>query len=172
VRDGVILAGAIGGEEDVWVWVYGADGWTEQARLMGSDSEPGSEFGWSVAYDGERAAVGAPRGFAAYVYGPASLPVAAEPPVLPTTADAALSAPHPNPFRKHAVLTLQLDRPQFVEAALYDVLGRQVRLVHSGSLPVVEHRLNVEGGGLAPGLYILRVTGESFARSRRLVRLR
>jgi hypothetical protein len=183
MREGVLLVGV---ERDVFapnvsdgsvrVWARAATGvWTEEAVLRPSDIAPNSNLGfaWSVAYDGERAAVGGtetdPVG-AAYVYGPASLPVATEPGVSP--AATVLSAPRPNPFRDRATFTLRLERPQPVEAALYDLLGRRVRFVHSGPLPAGEHRLAVEGVYLTPGLYVLRVTGEDFARSQRLIHVR
>jgi hypothetical protein len=137
---------------------------------VASDGASGDDFGWSVAYDGERAAVGAPNEWVAYVYGPSSLPVAAEPPSLPTTAT--LSAPEPNPFRDRTTLALHLDQAQAVEAVLYDVLGRRVRLLHAGPLPAGTHVLAVEGGGLAPGLYVLRVTGKDLALTQHLVCVR
>jgi hypothetical protein len=107
----------------------------------------------------------------AYVYGPASLPVAVEP-LEPPATPAALSVPQPNPFREHAALTLRLDRAQAVGAALYDGLGRRVRFLHAGPLPAGEHRLFVAGADLPPGFYVVRVTGEDFALSRRLIRVR
>jgi hypothetical protein len=157
----------------VAVWGYGAGGWTEQVTLRPSDGGFATAFGWSVAYDGARAAVGAPDlGIygGAYVYGPASLPVATEPGVPPVAT--VLSVPRPNPFRDHTTLTLWLDRRQTVEAALYDGLGRCVRLLHAGPLGAGTHVLAVEGTHLAPGLYVLSVTGEGFVLSRRLVHLR
>jgi hypothetical protein len=174
VRDGLLLTGCgCGAEESVAVWTYGSGGWTEQVTLQPSDGSlfTSSDFGWSIAYDGVHAAVGAPDlGIygGAYVYGPSSLPIAAEPPASTPTA-AVLSAPEPHPFNDRTTLTLHLDRPQAVEAALYDGLGRRVRLLHAGPLPAGEHLLNIAGADLAPGLYVLRVTGEDFALSQRLI---
>jgi hypothetical protein len=138
---------------------------------VASDGASGDDFGWSVAYDGERAAVGAPNGWAAYVYGPASLPVAIEPPATPSAA-AVLSVPRPNPFRDRTTLAIHLDQAQEVEVALYDVLGRRVRHVRSGPLSAGAHLLHVAGADLVPGLYVLHVTGEGFALTQRLVRVR
>jgi hypothetical protein len=183
VREGVLLIGVLsdqGRGGSVRVWTYGAAGWTEEAVLLGSDAGPfeSNDLGWSVAYDGERAIAGGPSGGpsggdngAAYVYGPASLPVASDPPV-PSATVATLSAPEPNPFRDRTALHLSLLRPQRVEAALYDVLGRRVRLLHAGPLSAGTHALVVGGSALAPGLYVVRVTGEGFVRSQRLVRTR
>ena len=79
----------------------------------------------------------------------------------------ALSAPRPNPATRSAALTLTLDAPQHVRASVLDALGREVQVVldaeASGSV-----RLDVDTSALAPGVYVVRVTGASFAETRRL----
>jgi hypothetical protein len=174
VRDGVLLTGDPGGE-GASVWSYGAAGWTEGVVLQPSDGGAFTRlnFAWSIAYDGERAVVGGPESDpagAAYVYGSSSLPVAVEPPALPATST--LSALEPNPFHERTVLHLSLLRPQRVEAALYDGLGRRVRLLRAGPLGAGTHVLVIEGAALAPGLYVVRVTGEDLALTQRLVCVR
>ena len=56
-----------------------------------------------------------------------------------------------------------------VRVAVYDVLGRQVALAHDGTIQAGT-RLEVEltGSQLAPGSYVVRVEGETFAETRRL----
>jgi hypothetical protein len=44
-----------------YVFVKGATGWTEQARLQASDGAPRDNYGFSVAIDGDTAVVGAPN---------------------------------------------------------------------------------------------------------------
>ena len=51
-----------------------------------------------------------------------------------------------------------------------DALGRTVQTVFEGSLGAgASQDLTVDTSGLAPGLYIVRVTGETFTATRRLV---
>ena len=80
---------------------------------------------------------------------------------------ARLSAPRPNPATAEARLSLTVDRTQAVRADLYDALGRRVAAVFAGTVEG-ERDLAVDTRGLAPGLYVLRVVGETFAESREL----
>lgn len=81
-----------------------------------------------------------------------------------------LSDPAPNPFRGEAWLTLQVREAQSVRADLYDVLGRRVATLHDGVLDAGrEHRLSLDGHRLSSGMYFVRVVGERFAETRRVV---
>jgi hypothetical protein len=81
-----------------------------------------------------------------------------------------LSEAAPNPFRGEAWMTLQVRESQSVRAELYDVLGRRVATLHEGVLDAGrEHRLSLDGRGLSSGLYLVRVAGEQFAETRRIV---
>jgi len=72
----------------------------------------------------------------------------------------------PNPFRGIATVLFALPGTRTVDVAVFDVLGRRVRTLRSGTLPAGEHRLvwdgRRDGGSSAPGgLYFIRVvTGD------------
>jgi hypothetical protein len=84
-----------------------------------------------------------------------------------------VSAARPSPFVDRATLDLRVDVPQRVVATLHDALGRRVALLHDGVLPAGgSHPLLVDGRGLAPGAYVVRIAGETFNASRRIVRAR
>ena len=69
----------------------------------------------------------------------------------------------PNPFAASATVTLALPAPGEARVAAFDVLGRQVAVLHDGPLAAGRHPLAL-GAGLAPGLYLVRaVTGEAVA---------
>lgn len=77
----------------------------------------------------------------------------------------ALTLAGPNPFRAGTRLALRLDRPGSASVAVYDVLGRQVAVLHDGPLPAGRHTLDWNGAGasgaLPAGLYSVRaVVGE------------
>ena len=81
-----------------------------------------------------------------------------------------LGMPYPNPATSQATLALRTDAAQRVTATVVDALGRTVATVFDGALAAgAEQMLVVSTAGLAPGLYVVRVTGETFAQSRRLV---
>ena len=82
----------------------------------------------------------------------------------------ALGAVFPNPATAAARLALRVDAAQAVTATVVDALGRTVQTVFEGSLGAgASQDLTVDTSGLAPGLYIVRVTGETFTATRRLV---
>jgi hypothetical protein len=84
-----------------------------------------------------------------------------------------LSAARPSPFVDRAALDLRVDVPQRVVATMHDALGRRVALLLDGVLPAgAPQALVVDGEGLAPGTYVVRVVGETFSTSRRVVRAR
>ena len=87
-----------------------------------------------------------------------------------TPAGYALSDPFPNPTAGGARLALRVDEPQRVQADLYDVAGRHLAAVFSGATsPGAEVTLEVAGADLPAGVYLVRVVGERFQTSRRLV---
>jgi hypothetical protein len=60
----IALVGATtanGGTGAVYVFVKGASGWKQQARLLAADAAPQASFGESVAIDGDTAVVGSPN---------------------------------------------------------------------------------------------------------------
>ncbi|MEM8598777.1 MAG: T9SS type A sorting domain-containing protein, partial [Bacteroidota bacterium] len=95
-------------------------------------------------------------------------PVANEPEEV--AAAFSLSAAYPNPFQTSAQVDLTLDRAEAVRVEVFDVLGRRVALLHDGTLAAqTRHSFTLDARGLASGLYLYRVTGESFSDTRRVV---
>jgi hypothetical protein len=90
----------------------------------------------------------------------------------PGTTDTAamLEIAGPNPFIGATAVQLTLREPADVRVELMDVTGRVVGLMHDGFVAAgVPTEMLVDGRGLQAGVYIVRVTGEAFAASRRLV---
>jgi hypothetical protein len=76
----------------------------------------------------------------------------------------------PNPVTGSGTVSVQVRETQEVTVGLYDLLGRRVRTVHEGALPSGRrHRLAVDAGGLAGGAYLLRVDGENFSDTQRVM---
>jgi hypothetical protein len=81
----------------------------------------------------------------------------------------------PNPLRagQSTRLRVTAQTRQSVEAALFNVLGQQVRVLHRGSVAPgrpLDARLSTDG--LASGLYFVRVSGESFQSTRQFTVVR
>jgi hypothetical protein len=74
-----------------------------------------------------------------------------------------LTAPYPNPFNPEARFSLMVRRAQHVEVAVYDALGRRVRVLHDGPFAAgTAQAFVVEGHGLQSGVYFIRAVGETF----------
>jgi len=83
-----------------------------------------------------------------------------------------LSEAHPNPFTRHTTLALDLAEGQHVRAEVFDALGRRVAVLADGEVEAGTHALVLEGAELPAGVYVVRVTGETFSATRRATRLR
>ncbi len=115
--------------------------------------------------------------FSALAGGPynatAPLVVAGEPGAPGTEATISLSVPAPNPASGRTELLLHVERAQEVRAVVYDALGRSVRTIEVGRVAAGEARsVEVDAAGLPAGVYVVRVTGETFTASQRLTVVR
>ncbi|GIV58037.1 MAG: hypothetical protein KatS3mg042_0950 [Rhodothermaceae bacterium] len=83
-----------------------------------------------------------------------------------------VSAAYPNPFRGATTLRVAVAKTQPVRVAVYDVLGREVAVLHRGPLTGgTTHTLRFEAGGLPAGVYVVRVQGEHVRADRTVVLL-
>ena len=77
----------------------------------------------------------------------------------------ALSPAVPNPTARYSKFFLTLESPQSVRVTLSDARGREVSDLFRG-LAMGEMQIDVDVSGLTPGVYVVRVEGETFAESR------
>lgn len=97
----------------------------------------------------------------------ATVEIAPGPDGLPGTH--ALSAAMPNPSGGQARVTLEVAEPQSVRVAVYDVVGREVAVLHDGPLaPRQEYAFTLDGSALPTGVYLIRAVGASFSDARRV----
>ena len=81
-----------------------------------------------------------------------------------------LTAPTPNPSPDVARLTLTVEQPQRVVAEAYDLAGRRVAVLLDAQLaPGAAQDVVFDGAELPAGTYLVRVRGEGFTASRRVV---
>ncbi|GIV62031.1 MAG: hypothetical protein KatS3mg044_0897 [Rhodothermaceae bacterium] len=84
-----------------------------------------------------------------------------------------LAAPYPNPFRGATTLRVAVAETQPVRVAVYDVLGREVAVLHAGPMSGgTTHVLRFEAGGLPAGMYVVRAEGARFRASRMVLLMR
>jgi hypothetical protein len=104
----------------------------------------------------------------------APTPVADGPGSGPPPAQAGrLLPPAPNPFNPQTTLRFSLAQADNVELAIYDLAGRQVRVLVSEHLAAGDHRTTWDGRDdvgrlLASGTYLVRLRGSDYVETRRV----
>ncbi len=84
---------------------------------------------------------------------------------------------YPNPFNPSTRITFALDQDQHLSLTVHDVNGRQVALIEEGKFEAGLHERtwegrDDEGHALASGVYLLRMSGDESAFSRKLLLLK
>jgi hypothetical protein len=75
----------------------------------------------------------------------------------------------PHPVRHASQIRVTAEESGPVSVALYDVLGRRVETLHEGRVTARQtEQFTVNASTLATGTYFLRVTGDSFTKTKRL----
>lgn len=67
-----------------------------------------------------------------------------------------LEAAYPNPFNPTTTLSFDLPETARVRMAIFDVLGRAVRVLVDGSMEKGTHRVTFDAAGLPSGVYLVR----------------
>ncbi len=98
---------------------------------------------------------------------PTSVGVESVPGELPS--DLALFQSYPNPFNINTTFSFANPEHQRVTLTVYDVIGRQVAIVISETLPVGNFRVPFRADGLASGMYVVRLEAGNGASSGTIV---
>jgi len=78
----------------------------------------------------------------------------------------------PNPFRTTTRLRYALSESASVEMNLYDVLGRHVQTLVDAERGAGRYTVTLDGAGLAPGTYFVRIRTDTQVETRRVTRVR
>jgi hypothetical protein len=89
-------------------------------------------------------------------------------PIVTTAATFNLEGAYPNPFQERTILRLNLIQQEDIRVSLFDVLGREVRVLYDGTLPAGAQDLSVSAGDLPTGVYVVRATTATFAAGKKL----
>ena len=77
---------------------------------------------------------------------------------------------YPNPASGKVTLSLNANDNQHYEIRIYDALGNEVVLVHSGSLTSGEHIFEQDISNLAAGVYVIKVASERHTETIKLIK--
>ncbi|MFA6471038.1 MAG: S8 family serine peptidase [Candidatus Latescibacterota bacterium] len=108
------------------------------------DSGPDIAYGW-----------GLPDALSALEYSPSNVASGQSSDVTKPGSFALLN-PYPNPFNAEIVIPFQLDSPEKVTIAIYDITGRLAATVWSRPASPGRHEVRWNGEGCASGVYLVR----------------
>jgi hypothetical protein len=80
---------------------------------------------------------------------------------------------HPNPFNPTTTISYDLPQPAEATLSVFDLLGRQIRVLASGRQPAGNYEVTFGAAGLPSGVYLVRLAAGVFtdAKTAVLVRL-
>jgi uncharacterized lipoprotein YddW (UPF0748 family) len=86
----------------------------------------------------------------------------------PVVSDFRLFQNYPNPFNPSTIIAFHMPSEQQVSLRVYDLLGREVRVLADGVLSAGDHRYQFDGSRLSSGVYIYRVVAGSHVESKKM----
>ncbi len=75
---------------------------------------------------------------------------------------------YPNPFNPKTTINYQLPTANYVELTVFDVLGHQIKTLVNGRQEAGAHTVNLDGTGLASGIYYYKLTAGRYAQMRKM----
>lgn len=81
----------------------------------------------------------------------------------------ALAQNYPNPFNPTTAISFALPATGHVTLRVYDTLGREVKTLVDGVMPIGQHEVLFEADGLPSGMYLYRMESGDFNASRTLM---
>lgn len=79
---------------------------------------------------------------------------------------------YPNPFNPSTTITFDLKEAGHVSLIVYDLMGREVAVLHNEKLAAGRHRQVFDATGLPSGLYVYRLTTDSFSDMKKMILLK
>ena len=80
---------------------------------------------------------------------------------------------YPNPFLHVASIDVRVERAQHVRASVWNIQGQRIADLDAGVvLAGRAYSIRLESGGWASGIYLIRIEGETFAATRKVVLVR
>ena len=76
---------------------------------------------------------------------------------------------YPNPFNPSTTIRFSVATQQFVRLAVYDLLGREVRLLVNRDLGLGNHSVVFDATGMSSGVYIYQLKAGVFAAARQMI---
>jgi hypothetical protein len=79
---------------------------------------------------------------------------------------------HPNPFNPSTVIRFSLPHTEHAKLTVYDVTGRQVKVLANEVFSAGEHRITFDGSNLSSGVYFVRLEAGQHLKTEKMVMLK
>jgi hypothetical protein len=79
---------------------------------------------------------------------------------------------YPNPFNSLTTISFSMPHAGQAMVQVFDIMGKLVRVLSSGRVSAGEHRITLDGGTLASGIYFVRVAAAGDFRTSKIVFIR
>jgi endo-1,4-beta-D-glucanase Y len=79
---------------------------------------------------------------------------------------------YPNPFSAMAIIDYSIAEAGFVKLSIYDITGREIKILVEESMPAGKHTVNVELKGLSSGVYICRLETGGMSIQKKMILLK
>ena len=76
---------------------------------------------------------------------------------------------YPNPFNPSTVIKYQLPAAGQVQLVVYDMLGREVKVLLNEMKAPGSYEVRFDAAGLASGVYLCRLTAGGFVQTRKMI---
>jgi hypothetical protein len=76
---------------------------------------------------------------------------------------------YPNPFNPVTEIRWTLNAGRHMRLSISDILGREIAVLVDGVMPAGEHRVSFDAGGLASGVYVMRLQAGDQVLTRKMV---
>lgn len=81
----------------------------------------------------------------------------------------ALSQNYPNPFNPSTKIEFLLPQRGLTKITIYDLLGREIRILVNSELEAGYHEINVDASNLPSGAYFYRIQSGDFAQTKKMI---
>lgn len=84
----------------------------------------------------------------------------------------ALNQNYPNPFNPSTTITYKLGEKSYIKLKVYDLRGREIKILKEGYENAGIHQVNFEAGTLTSGIYYYRLETDRFTETRKCILLK
>lgn len=76
---------------------------------------------------------------------------------------------YPNPFNPVTMIRFEIPVNAFVKLSVYDLIGKEIAVLHSGYLLAGSYSLNWSAAGISSGIYFCRLETEKYSDTRKMI---